>query len=696
MTVLTGPLEDSSNAGPRAFVARLNRALLELRAELEIFGDSENAEKVLEIARETFVLQAAADAYLVTVAGTQGAGKTTLVREIYHLDGDDLRANLGQGERMPVAVLESSDIEAPRRWITRVAPDELLGVRRDLVTQSEWENAVRGNDPEALVLGLDVPATFFGADSAGFLLLPGYTTVDARNHTWQDRMRGALMSSPACVVVTDRDRLASDEQQVIVDDLRKLYLEEVNPVVAIARCDTPLTESERSALANRAIDVFGRRIAASDVFFTGVGEDARTSWFEQLRERLRDGFVVQDGFKTRQLSSVRNAVAIRLNAVLQDVTRKGVINEVLPGHGEYAEFLLAFDDSAAQARDDFEKQVLALLGGQHERAKSAIDHYIEKAQGWPRIKAKLGYWVKARNDVRRQQWNDEMLDFWTQASPTYEQRATFFSKAQATIISRAVAFSPPEETEGAVELAEVGRQARALTDNISENALKGLQFIAGNVPGADRPPDKELVSSVRLMPAMGLEALIFGFQVAQQVPAVRNDASASPTPDQALKIIDEINTNRKVLLGGLMLMVGVDVADDGIDVSIPGLAAGVSSFLFGQSEAAGAAAFVSTTVAIAAVVGAAAGAVVMAANMDAASDRESGYAIISGMRDGTYEAWMSQFDDILKYLRDRLISRLRGYLDVDEKVSRQLEMRRAVADVETARADLLKSLGTRP
>ena len=66
------------------------------------------------------------------------------------------------------------------------------------------------------------------------------------------------------------------------------------------------------------------------------------------------------------------------------------------------------------------------------------------------------------------------------------------------------------------------------------------------------------------------------------------------------------------------------------------------------------------------------------------------------MRDATYEAWMSQFDDILKYLRDRLISRLRGYLDVDEKVSRQLEMRRAVADVETARADLLKSLGTRP
>src|SRR5262249_42824274 len=60
----------------------------------------------ISMLRSTYLAELLSEHYLVAVAGAQGAGKTTLVREIYGLDRTWLRDNPGRGERVPVMIVE--------------------------------------------------------------------------------------------------------------------------------------------------------------------------------------------------------------------------------------------------------------------------------------------------------------------------------------------------------------------------------------------------------------------------------------------------------------------------------------------------------------------------------------------------------------------------------------------------------------
>lgn len=695
MTMSTIAGEGLSGLSPEVLLAALNPALLQLHAEIEIQGAESNedhAEALLDIVRETLLFQASADAYLVTVAGTQGAGKTTLVREIYGLAGDVLTANLGQGERMPVVVTENSGITAPQKWVKKVSAGSDDPVARVLASDAEWAQAVRGLAPDVVVVGLDVPATFFEIDGAGFLLLPGYASRTVQNRTWQDRMRNALVSSPSCLIVTDRDRLASQDQQVIVDDLRRDFLDAVNPVVVVSRCDAPPSAQEQEQIVARVRESFGDQLGSDDVIFPGVPR--QDAWYGPLRSRLREGFAVNSQFRARQLRGVQKVVSRDLKRVIDAIRRTTEANASLPGHGEYVEFLAAFSEAEARARDDFEHEIGRVLAGQRSAAQDKIKVDLDEHGGWGGVMDKVGHWFKARSDARRIAWEDRMIAYWFESAPSYSLRAQAYGNVQARLLSRSVPQAPLQASEQAL-VAQNG-EGQLVQPSFSNEVATGLEFIAGKGQHADRPPDKDFVTAVRILPGVGLEALLVGAQTASVVPAVAGSPTAAPTTEQSAQLIAEFSQNRRMLLAGLLLIVGVDLADEDVtDLSIPSLASGVSSFLFGTESATGAAAMISTTVALAAVVAAATGAVVMAANREGAKDRQRAYEIVQGMHDHAFIASMNQFDDIMNYLRERLIARLRGHLHVDEKVSRQLGLRRAIADAESVRADLLSSLSRR-
>ncbi len=684
---------------PSALLSQLNRALLELDGALLVEGSTDDEAALLEILRRVYLLQSTSDLYLVTVAGVQGAGKTTLVREIYGLPPQEMEGNLGQGERMPIAVIENTDVHKPRKWVRRL--DDTRGeIRQEVVSDAVWENATRGLDARVLVAGLDVPANFFGVSGAGFLLLPGYESLEPTNEVWQARMRGALMSSPACIVVTDRDGLASADQDSVLSDLRRSFLDKVNPVICVSHGEDLLLGGDSSSIVSTVLSVFGEGFTAEDVIVTGVDEDTRSVWRNQLRTRLMTGLEVRSGFRRQQLHSLKKTVSIDLKNLLDEIKRKLAIEEKLPGDGEYVAWLMAYDDSAAIARRDFEFEVLRLLEAQSSRAVQLVDAHLEDHVGVKSSLAKIGEWVQGKSDLRKRSRDTRVLGYWDDSMASPKESSDAIERVQAALVSRSLASTNESDHLGgpaisSADSATKNPQVRPSPLVIPGDVSDGLVFISGQAPEMQQPPDKDFMPSVRLLPGVGLESLLFRLDVAQLATEAGAGENSPPTVDQAVSVLNQINDNRRLLLRGLVLFVGADMIVDGVDPSIPDLAAGVSNFLFGTSAPAGAAALVSTTIAVGMIAAAAGGAIIAAANRDAANERQTAYAIVQGAHDQAFVSMMSQYDQIMQYLRDRLAARMRGHLRVDEELSRQLNLRKAVVDAESARADVLKSIGKR-
>jgi hypothetical protein len=123
---------------PEVLLGRLRSSLLMLRGSVAERNWPEEAQ-IVDILRKVLLLESVADTYLVSVAGSQGAGKTTLVREIYDLPFEALEGNLGQGERMPVIVKESRlpNSQDYVQWVTVLGPDG-QPERQEVSPDGQW------------------------------------------------------------------------------------------------------------------------------------------------------------------------------------------------------------------------------------------------------------------------------------------------------------------------------------------------------------------------------------------------------------------------------------------------------------------------------------------------------------------------------------------------------------------------------
>ena len=102
---------------PVLLLSHLNIALRELRSAVGVLKDESINSGLLPIMRSLMLAEVMGNEWIVAVGGSQGAGKTNLVRTMYGLSAanetDWLQDNEGQGERYPVLIQED-DVEKKR------------------------------------------------------------------------------------------------------------------------------------------------------------------------------------------------------------------------------------------------------------------------------------------------------------------------------------------------------------------------------------------------------------------------------------------------------------------------------------------------------------------------------------------------------------------------------------------------------
>src|SRR5215471_162421 len=204
----------------------LSDSLLRLGSQLDI--NDAPVGRWASIIRALRLIDGLSSRNLIAVAGEQGAGKTHLLSNLYPEAADWLQGNIGRGEKTAIAVQEHADCTEPRgtvirrrRWDrnrrkTDSQPDG--GLTYEVVyafdEREQWRAAVMGDDPDVLLVRLQVPLGFLGADGWGFALLPGFERV--RDKEWQNLMKVVLATSPAALVVVDGGGLADETQAEIL------------------------------------------------------------------------------------------------------------------------------------------------------------------------------------------------------------------------------------------------------------------------------------------------------------------------------------------------------------------------------------------------------------------------------------------------------------------------------------------------
>lgn len=672
-------------------IRKLNQDLLGLYWRLHAWDTQSVVEindslvDAIRLCEQTLALR---EDFLIAVAGMQGAGKTTLVREIYGLDDSVMGGNLGRGEVVPVVVRERVGLTGGTRLWMRVladpTDDQLPAVVEEYYSSDDaerWAAATRGKAPQALVVGIDVPASYFGVDGMGFLLLPGYEQETTKNRSWQRRMRLAILASPALVVVTDQDTLAGD-QSAVRQELHQLTNGAIRPVVVVTRTEGLHDEALRANIRQRAVQAFGSGVSLDDVVLSGAGDPKyREEWSKELLNRLQVDRREVGPMRASQLKALADGLRGPLSKAFRH--SDNLVTQASLGSSEtdnYSAHMQEFRKSRDAARLDYEKLISTMLDARAHTAEKSLEEHLNSNGGWSFLGNRMAAWFKARSSQFNRKQNDLVLDIWNDSRRANSERDRAI-QAQTLVVNRELPVNPDRGTNEPKAIgrsdAHSGLQATQLADP-PRAVLQDLEFIAGR--STELEPSPEFGIACRLLPAVALENLAIVREplltsVADQKPGDGGQHFAAG--------VEELLKHRKLAIYGLGAFLGADLVVDGNIDSIPALAGALQTALFGP-PAAGAAAAGASTAAMAAAIGvvgaATAVAVISVADKMAAERDERALAILMSARELTKERMLGEFDQASHVLEDRLDASLRRYLKLDASAGRMLRLQGALAD----------------
>jgi hypothetical protein len=705
---------------PEAKLRRLNAAMLRLIGDLMVSEQTYRREvsALREVLRSTTLTEALSDRLLFAVAGPQGAGKTTLVRELYDLDGTWLKPNLGRGERIPILIVED-DRDEPQGVVWELQHDTVTAEAEFVERETdplEWQSVVRSAGSNVMLVELRVPASCFGVPGTGFLLLPGYEIWDDSDEAidWQALMRRALIASPGAIVVTDEQLLATSQQQLIVDDLTTLYGGKIKPVICVARTENLRNDEARETLERRAAEVFG--VETDAVVLTGTGPAYRDEWRDALLEALGH---VQEPSRIRplQLAQLVTVLDTDLREVLSGLSLSVQVDGLLNDDQAYRDWLDLFDQSAKFARDEYAKEVERNLLSQFSQAVTDLRKYTDEHGGWSGAKDKIVDWLQIRTAQRNREHQDRLVSMWNKAATSPRGVVTNHSDMVRVVqweVARSALVSVPEARpeEPVAELAasstspsdaSVNPNLGVESMNLPDFILSDARFFSGamdpDAPGKLLEPSLHFDQTVRMLPAMGLEVLRFSLENTSAVVG-RSGVKLHHTDEQGLvDAVSKIAETRRTLLRAGVAVIGLDLLANGTIDTIPTLASAFQTLFFGAAPAAGAtgtAAAAATASTLATAAGAAfmsaavAAAVLQYANAAQGRAYARSEAMLAGAKESAEQDLLNQFDDLMGQVRRRVDVRLRGYLNVGAAAVRQLHLRKAIGDVNEAMVEVLR------
>ena len=704
---------------PELMLTNLNRVVRELRGAITYLEDDELNTQMDAVIRRLFLAELLAKEHLIAIGGSQGAGKTTLIRLMYDLHHNEespetgwLPANSGRGERMSVLILEDDAVEQAQGYLRVLEahpaqPGHVQIVERKAESREEFRKASGGHLNHVMLAVLKVPRRYFNHNGQGFMLMPGYELMHDENHSWQTLMRQVLVASAGRVIVTDELRLSNASQLAIQRDLHTSQLIGTAPLIIVTK-----TEGHAGALRkleelrNNAGEAFAIAPEHRDrlILCTGSSESSVEQWRPQLIEALANVHETTLVNRERQLQQLEQLLNQDLNYTLAGIRSKFALHAAVEqnsGHQIIQEALEVFDQARDSLRDEYKRGLRHSLSVHHDDSKDCMETLlINNHEGL------INKIVNVFDTVTEKQVNltGDIKRAWAEPGNYLDAHIDVLGKLTGRRLGAPQAFIERIESKGGLtnHVARLGYnddQGNATEwSKIAPHTLDNLAVLF--YPGRDDEGrigqlNKELCNSLKLLPAMTLEFArigslfpeVFGIDSGSLQPLDGDNAVAA-----AERIQNDFSALQKIgsnLVKGLALMLAVDVAADAQIQTIPALL----DVLGIGSGAAG----ISMTGAVTGMfaIGLLTYSVLKEVDRQDRHTRDQALNTLSRFKDHYQAHYLEQFDILMDQVRTRLRDSLTMRYRLDEALMRRDRISKALADVTSLRLDLQEEIGTR-
>ena len=317
------------------------------------------------------------DNRFIAIAGAQGAGKTTLISQIYPLN-DWLEGNIGRGETIPIFIKEDATLQSPQAYQTRINEN---GAEECLPCDSDkFKQLIKGNDKNLLLLELKVPSKFEMDSKTAWVLLPGYELINPNNAPWQSLMRHIVQHAAAKIIVIDEQRLAKD-QSMLQEDLNSTIIGESRPLIAITRTESIRNNVEKiQELIQRAQEVFN--VDEHSIICTG---NDPLNWLTEFEEKTVTSLNSQSSTIQSQLNGLRDLFTDELDDVITNIESQ-IENFDLQestASRQIEKLLKSFDKSVEKYRKEYQNELKnSFTTIANKATQNAKDKYTAEEEGF--------------------------------------------------------------------------------------------------------------------------------------------------------------------------------------------------------------------------------------------------------------------------------------------------------------------------
>lgn len=721
---------------PALLLTDLNKALRRLRGACTDLGNEEVDEKLLEVMRRLLLAEVLGNTWIVVMGGSQGAGKTTLMANIYDLRGDGprwLQSNEGRGEKMPVLILEIEGLERAQGYVRRLVPDAASqGYRLDdfEVDVPEFQRAICDPNAEDLLPVLKVPRRYFKRNNQAWLLLPGYEKQERDNRAWQELMRQAMIAAGGCIIVTDETRMANQQQLEIVRDMLENELKGCKPYIVVSKTEAHRNDRKRQAeLRSSAQATFqvAPELAERNIILSGT-DDAEyiEQWMPHLRRAIDDLNFTGESDRHFQMSHLSEIVGKDLTRVLNAIRSKARLYFTsdkasgVDGAEVLEEVLGRFDEAAAELRSQHHRLVSELAGEAFSKASNSMSaRLIADHEGF-------GNWLSNAFDTSsqtRMKMQDLVQGSWREAAPAFFQHySQGVSSLTASKLERVSAEKsgegsparlPQTKSENLIQMGFVHASGQPVRfEKLNPEAVSDIGILLGNGHREDwqanQDVSKQVGASAELIPAMSLEytRLLFAMPEAVGVKQDFVPIDSTPGANAVSASVENLRTGvelGKTAIRSLATVLAVDVVSDGdsdILGALFGKKAGADAGDAADAADAGdsgsetklpmpltlhpAAVAATAVVAAAYLTGVA---VTRIRSIEKAASAQA-RVMLGTVHDHHVENLRTSFDETMAVARARVCARLRARYRIDELLMRKDRLAKSIADVTSITSDL--------
>lgn len=696
-------------------ISRLELALFNLMNSLVGMPKyTEIKNKVLSINRKLRITRELADAKYIAIAGTQSAGKTRLIREMYDLDHQWLSDNEGRGEQLPLFIIEHKECTQSYAVVVEYHHDR---EQERKITSEELHTILRNYNAENSILlaKLYVPVKYFKQNNFGFVLLPGYEMETRENQKWQQLMRHTLTHALGCILVTDETRIAENTQKRILDDLRSQYLENRQPIVAVTKTEN-LKDEQRIELRHTVAEAFEfSEKQKVNIILTGADDDNyKKRWSSELMYAIMNttlnskqseaakyaelDYLLSD--KVDDIISLSQTVLLEVDSIGANSQAEKNINEILE------KFDIARDKFKRKYNKELTKQTYSYV---HATIELTEKEYIDNEEGIKNWWNNLGEDHQGRAKQRIQSmWRDNQNKKISEPRTIIESNVKALSDLSKDQLGLNVTSEFTRNEQGLINntsalLGENKSNKVAVLDKPEvQDGIKRLFSPSVISTDNDIKFDNDLSKAIALVPALVME---YGrlMQVAVvTTPDIR--ISEKMSEDKLIENfattvsteLPKFNESLKPIITTMASILAVDVTIDGQIDTIPALIQAVSSTAT-ISGGGAAAAGIGATASMAAAGVIVGGYLVYQAHKEVqryhATQKEYIATVMEDYGDMNIQNSLEQYDDVMENIRDVLSDNLRKAYGLDQTLGKRDTVLRCLTATKNAQENLQRYLG---